>query len=64
MQVFPNVASSLSINQAGRNEKLLTLNHYASIELQDLLISYISCNLSITYLLLKGIKRKSGMQSF
>lgn len=63
MQVFPVVASSLSINQVGRNEKLLTLNHYASIDPQDSLISYTSCNLSITYLLPKGIKIKNGMQS-
>ena len=45
MQVFPVVASSLSINQVDRTEKPQTLNHYASIELQDLLISYISCNI-------------------
>ena len=63
MQVFPVVASSLSVNQDGRTEKLQTLNHYTSIELQDFLISYISCNLSITYLLPKGIKIKNGMQN-
>ena len=64
MQVFPVVASSLSVNQDGRTEKRQTLNHYTSIELQDFLMSYNSCNLSITYLLPKGIKIKNGMQSF
>ena len=64
MKEFPVASSSLFRNQVDRTEKLQTLNHYASFELQDLLISYISCNLSITYLLPKGIKIKSGMQSF
>ena len=63
MQVFPVVASPVSINQVGRTEKLQTLNHYVYIEPHDFLISYISCNLSITYLLPKGIKIKNGKQN-